>query len=223
MENEKIIRDVLDILKIPDIGQSLLHKIEELKFILSRSINTYRDAAEMLKPPKRAPQDVNGTEFELHRVGENLWIPSIPSLLEKMDDSAYNIVPQPLIDYIAHIQTEKGVVVMKPGVELAALKGRVFDLFVEKISPDFIWGIVNERRMDRSGIIDPDPRTGKNTFQNVKENAEKDEIIKLLLYYLLTCESYYHHVANEFFYRWKPLIDSRLLTELTERTEPSAT
>lgn len=225
MENEKIIQEVLDLLKIPDVGWSLLHKIEELKFILSRNIDTYRNAAGMLKPSQESFQTVKGTKFELNRVGENLWIPSLappPPPPGKMDANAYDIIPQPLIDYIVHTRTEKGIVVMKPGVELPALKGRVFDLFFEKVNPVFIWGVAAERQLDRSGFIYPDPRTGKNTFQDLRENAEKDEIIKLLLYYLLTCENYYHHVVNEFFCRWKPLIDSQLLTGLTELTEPTA-
>jgi len=127
---------------------------------------------------------------------------------------AYEVIPQAIIDHIVNNQVETGLAKMEPGLKLPELPGRVFDIIFEKCNPQFIRGSIRERE-DEPGFIYPDQRKAKNGFRDVETNAAKNDIIEVLLYYLLSNDDYYHHVVSEFFYRWKPAIDSRLLTRIT--------
>jgi transcriptional regulator with XRE-family HTH domain len=208
MEHEKIIRDAKELLKFPDIGKSLFHKIEELKGILSENIEKYCPLIE--KHPKRKTSHTpEGTRFELRRIGEKLWVPSIP---ENRRCNAYAVIPQPIIDYIVNHRKKTGVIYMKPGLRFSDLPGQVYDLIFEKTSQKYIWGIIQERQENLSEFIYPNGQAVKYVSQDVGENSDKKEVLKLVLYYLLNNQDYYTHVTAEFFYHWKPLIDCQLIT-----------
>ncbi|UCH96020.1 MAG: hypothetical protein JSV88_03995 [Candidatus Aminicenantes bacterium] len=213
MEHEKIIQDVKELLKFPNLGKALFHKIEELKLILARNLNEY------LPMLKRSPGETDtrtnttrGINFELTRVCENLWIPSIPG---KPECNPYEIIPQPLIDYIVDYQVKTGVIEMKPGLRLPEVPGEVYNLTFEKGNPKFIWGTIRKSHDVTPDFIYPHQQANKSSFPALEENPEKSEVIKLLLHYLLSNDDYYKHVAAEFFYRWRPIIDSQLITKST--------
>lgn len=208
MEQEKIIQDVKELLKFPNIGKSLFHKIEELKGILSENIEKYCPLIEE-HPQRKTNHNSRGTRFELRRLSEKLWIPSIP---ENRKSNAYKIIPQPIIDYIVYHQEKTGVIEMKPGLRFPEIPGQVFDLIFEKSSPKYIWGIIQKYQENLSEFIYPNRQSVKSASPDVGENSNKQEILKLVLYYLLNNQDYYSHVTAEFFYHWKPLIDSQLIT-----------
>lgn len=208
MEYEKIIQDVKELLKFSNIGKALFHKIEELKGILSENIEKYCPLIEM-HPQKKNSYTTAGIRFELREIGENLWIPSIP---DKQKFNGYEVIPQPIIDYIINHQRKTGLIEMKPGIRLPEIPGQVFDLIFEKSSPKYIWGIIQTHQEDLSEYIYPTRQTVKTGLQEVGENTDKEEVLKLLLYYLLNNPDYYGHVTAEFFYHWKPLLDSQLIT-----------
>lgn len=210
MEQEKIIQDVKDLLKFPGIGKSLLHKIEELKGVISGNIEKYCSLIEE-HPQRKTGHPTAGTRFELRRLSEKLWIPSIP---DNRRSNAYEVIPQPIIDYIVDQQEKPDIIEMKPGLRFPGIPGQVFDLIFEKISPTYIWGIIQPYRENLSGFISPNRQaiTSTPTDIDVGEKRDKQEVLKLVLYYLLNHRDYYTHVAAEFFYHWKPLIDSHLIT-----------
>jgi hypothetical protein len=210
MEQEKIIRDIKELLKFPGIGKSLLHKIEELKGVISGNIEKYSSLIEE-HPQRKTGYPTAGTRFELRRLGEKLWIPSIP---DSRRINAYEVVPQPIIDYIVDNQENAGIIGMKPGLRFPGIPGQVFDLVFEKISPTYIWGMIQPYQENPSEFIYPNRPAITSTPADLEvgEKSDKQEILKLVLYYLLNHRDYYSHVAAEFFYHWKPLIDSHLIT-----------
>ncbi|MGD2090001.1 MAG: hypothetical protein PVH61_27740 [Candidatus Aminicenantes bacterium] len=208
MEHEKIIQDVKELLKFPNIGKSLFHKIEELKGILSENIEKYCPLIEK-HPQEKTGHPSEGTRFELRRISEKLWIPSIPG---NRSNNAYEVIPQPIIDYILNRQEKTGVIEMKPGLSFPDIPGQIFDLIFEKSSPKYIWGIIQQCQENLSEFIYPNRQAVKATAHDVGENSDKQEVLKLVLYYLLNHQDYYTHVTAEFFYHWKPLIDSQLIT-----------
>ena len=208
MENEKTIQDAKELLKFPNIGKSLFHKIEELKGVLSENIENYFPLIEE-HPQRKTSCTPGGTRFELRRLSEKLWVPSIP---ENRSSNAYEVIPQPIIDYIVNHQKKKGVIEMKPGLSFPDIPGQVFDLIFEKSSPKYIWGIIQKCQENISEFIYPNRQAVKTASQDMGENSDKQEVLKLVLYYLLNNQDYYTHVTAEFFYHWKPLIDSQLIT-----------
>jgi hypothetical protein len=208
MEHEKIIRDAKELLKFPNIGKSLIHKIEELKGILSENIEKYCPLMEK-HPQRKTRQTPEGTRFELRRVSGKLWVPTLP---ENRSSNAYEVIPQPIIDYIVNHREKPGVIEMKPGLRFPDTPGLVFDLIFEKSSPKYIWGIIQKFQENISEFIYPNRQAVKSASQDVGENSDKQEVLKLVLYYLLNNRDYYTHVTAEFFYHWKPLIDSQLIT-----------
>ena len=208
MEHEKIIQDAKELLKFPNIGKSLFHKIEELKGILSENIEKYCPLIEK-HPQRQTGHTPVGTRFELRRISEKLWIPSIS---ENRSSNAYEVIPQPIIDYIVNHREKTGVIEMKPGLRFPDIPGQVFDLIFEKSSPKYIWGIIQKCQESISEFIYPNRQAVKSASQDVGENSDKQEVLKLVLFYLLNNREYYTHVTAEFLYHWKPLIDSQLIT-----------
>jgi hypothetical protein len=208
MELEKIIQDARELLKFPNIGKSLFHKIEELKGILSENIEKYCPLIEE-HPQRKTNFTTGGTRFELRRLSEKLWIPTIP---ENRKSNAYKVIPQPIIDYIVYNQEKTGVIEMKPGLRFPDIPGQFFDLIFEKSNPKYIWGIIQKYQENLSEFIYPNRQVVKSASPDVGENSNKQEVLKLVLYYLLNNQDYYSHVTAEFFYHWKPLIDSQLIT-----------
>jgi len=208
MEHEKIIQDTIELLKFPNIGKSLLHKIEELKRVLSENIEKYYPLIE--KHPHRKTGHVEeGTRFELRRISEKLWI---PSMQDNRKSNAYEVISQPIIDFIVKDQGKPGVIEMKPGLRFPDIPGQVFDLIFEKSGPKYIWGIIRKYQENLSEFIYPNRQAINSISREVGENSDKQEVLKLMLYYLLNNRDYYTQITAEFFYHWKPLIDSQLLT-----------
>jgi hypothetical protein len=207
MEHEKIIQDAKELLKFPNIGKSLFHKIEELKGVLSENIEKYCPLLEK-HPQKKTGHTPEGIRFELRRISEKLWIPSIP---ENRGSNAYEVIPQLIIDYIVNQQRKTGVIEMKPGLRFPDIPGQVFDLIFEQSSPKYIWGIIQEFQENISEVIYPNRQAVKSASLDVGEKSDKQEVLKLVLYYLLNNQDYYTHVTAEFFYHWKPLIDNQLI------------
>lgn len=208
MEYEKIIQDAKELLKFPNIGKSLFHKIEELKGILSENIEKYCPLMEK-HPQGKTSHTTEGTRFELRRMSEKLWVPSLP---ENRSSNAYEVIPQPIIDYIVNHQEKTGVIELKPGLRFPDIPGQIFDLIFEKSNPKYIWGIIQKYQENISEFIYPNWQAVKSPSPDVGENSDKQEVLKLILYYLLNNQDYYKHVTAEFFYHWKPLIDSQLIT-----------
>ena len=210
MADEKILQDVIDLLKLPGIDLALHHKVEELKQLVSRNLTEYLPLIGWQSPQKKGAA-FKGIEFNLIRMGKGLWIPIIT---ENPDCDAYEVIPQAVVDHIVNHPVETGLAKMEPGLKLPELPGQVFDIIFEKCDSKFIRGNIHQRQ-DKSDIIYPDQRKAKNGFRDVGTDAARNDIIEALLYYLLSNDDYYHHVVSEFFYRWKPAVDSRLLTGTT--------
>lgn len=211
-EKEKLLREAGELLTIPNIGQSLKHKILELKLALARNIDYYQPSGEAEIP--KQPHFLKGTGFKITRLNKNLWIPSIPG---RTEDDVYLFIPPPIVDYIIEQNLEMGVINMQSGLKFPGLKGRVFNLSFEKHTENCISGIINEVSDNECNFISPENLVAEIDRWAFGEKQEKIEVIKLLMYYLITFDNYYNHVAAEFFLHWKQLIDNQLLTQVNAK------
>lgn len=195
MNHDKILCELEDLLSIPEFKRILVHRIEELKLLLSKDIEHYRNITGMIIPPgkKKLP---GGIHFELIRVGNSLWIPSLP---ERPECETYEYIPQVIIDYIVDFKLEQGGIKMISGLKFPGLKGRIFNLNFEKHSGNFISGIIVEKKAKKVKDNDIDPVPPENVSFSDMES---------LFRYLLIYPGYYRHVIREFLLMWKPLLDS---------------
>jgi hypothetical protein len=208
-EVEKLIEETRALLLIPGISKALKHKILELKAAISRNIDYYQTAEEA--EVEKKPHTLKGTRFKITRIQENLWIPSIPG---NNCNDIYQVIPQPIVDYIVDNVGNIGVINMQNGLKFPGIKGRVFDLSFEKQNDYCITGIIHEVKENGADSISPDNLAAVMGLPGVAGKPEKIEVIKLLAFYLANVDAFYNHVASEFFLHWKQLIDGQLLAKI---------
>lgn len=207
-ENNKIINQFRELLNIPTFKKVMVHKIEELKILLSEDIGHYNELRTMLDagtvPELSEENKEKRVAFQLRRMGKDLWIPILPNQ-RKGDTDVYQVVPEAVIDYMVEYKTEPGLIVAKPGLKLPALPGKTFDLYFERLREDFISGIiagdrlVGEKPMPEPPGMDP-------------SSPQKDVDLKSLrrfFQYLMNHPVLYTHMINQFELVWKPLLDRR--------------
>lgn len=200
-ENQKIFRQFKELLNIPTFKKVMVHKIEELKILLSEDIGHFNQLRTMLDsapvPELTGDKKVERVAFQLKRVGQDLWIPTLPNQ-RKGDTDVYQIVPEALIDYMVEYETEPGIIVAKPGLKLPVLPGRTFDLYFERLRDDFITGIIAGETV------------AINPVRDEKINTNKEVDLKSLhqfFEYLMHYPVLYTHMINQFELVWKPLLD----------------
>jgi hypothetical protein len=209
-EADELLKEARDLLFIPNIGRALEHKILELKEAIARNIGSYQITE---APKEQRRHSLKGIGFRINRIGKNLWIPSIP---ENPKTDVYQVIPQPIVDYIVKTDIDTGVINMQSGLKFPALKGRVFNLSFEKHNYHFITGIINEVKAD-NGLLSAENQAAAIDPLLHGETPKKAEVIKLIVYYLANFDPFYNHVASEFFLHWKQLIDHQLLARVNAK------
>jgi hypothetical protein len=206
-ETEELLNEARDILSVRHFGDALRHKILELKEGIARNIDPHQ-STEAPKDRRRHPR--NGIDFSITRLGQNLWIPSITA---KTETEVYQVIPQPIVEYIVKMDVETGVINMQSGLKFSGLKGRAFNLSFEKHNDHFITGIIEEVKADND-LLSAENQTAALDLLLHGQTPEKTEVIKLIVYYLASFDIFYNHVASEFFLHWKQLIDNQLLDKV---------
>lgn len=218
-EIEKILNTVRDILQIPFAGNSLKYKILLIKDDLARNIDFFRDPDDC-EPPKKN-QSLKGIRFELSRLGPNLWVPTIP------DDRTCNVnhfVPDVIVNHIIDKDVKEGLIHMESGLRFPGLKERVFNLSYEKHNRFFYSGVIKETNASNCNVVYPENQADcfgslcdyMEMLAKGENKANKIDVIKMLIYHLVDSDSFFKHVASEYFLRWKPLFDQQLLTKFKE-------
>lgn len=210
MNPERLLSELKDLTLIPNFQRALYHKVEELKIILSEDIESFSRISRTIEPVQRVRKEREGREFQLARFGDSLWIPSL--VHHAPVNNIYAIIPQAVVDYISRFDIEPGVIVMKTGKTFPGCKDRVYDISFERHSDRFISGVIGEQKAVGGDTVHcdtpPDPDPDEQLYNEMGEMAEN---LKLLVSYLLKNPDFYRHVISDFFIRWKPLMDMRLI------------
>lgn len=211
MVNE-LIEELKDLIEVPEVERIIFHKVEEIKGLLSKNIELYRDIEESLlelkSPKNKGKMHLYGQLFELTLIGKKTWIPSMPYQPNDCDIS--EIIPREIIDFIVKYGAQTGMPILLPGLRLPGLEERKFDLSFEKINNRRFTGIIYEHGGDKK-IVKIKNHEGK------VDSEVKYKKIKELNSYLIKSDDYFIHVNSEFECRWKPLIDSEVLEELNAK------
>lgn len=205
---ERLIREISDILEIPEIGDVLRQKILELKAMATKFRGAFIPAP---LPENRAPSKLSdltpGVEFDLALLGNNLWIPSLPSDPGRTDVS--DVISQSMLDYIGEQSLNKKTPhFMARGLRFPGHEGRVFDMVLEMIEPAYIRGVIHGR-VDKHPDVPAVNEPAKADPGDSSENMNERQLLQLVFRYMADNKDFYNYVASEFLYHWKPFLDQQ--------------
>ena len=131
-----------DIIEFPILGTALYFKMMEYKDLISANINVFTNIQELRntlkKEQKKWPKSSDYNKFELVKIGEKLWIPVLPG---KKDCKPSEIFPGKLVDFIVEKSTP-GIIQKHDNLVVPGVKGKVVDIWFEKIQDDYIHGLI---------------------------------------------------------------------------------
>jgi hypothetical protein len=220
MEKQRIIDELTELLNIPQFERIIYHKIEELKMYFRDEISLYNNLKKDFQKAaygnmqiyENAEQIRSQTyRFELDKNENNVWIPteiepSPPSMSE-----INNIIPPEVIEYITHFKSNPTKIETINNFTLPALRGKIYNLRFAKYSDHHALGTITEIRTKKES---PHPAAETDNIVDINDFYKKDTVelnYKELMYYMEKFPAFKEHVFSEFFMRWKPLIDEKLL------------
>lgn len=216
--------DVNGLLQLPNASRALKHRILEIKESLAVSIDHFRGSNASDDMEQNRPV-LKGVRFEISRMGDNLWIASVPGSFFP-DIKVNDIIPDQVVRYISGKDVEEGVIFLERGLRFPGLKDRVFNISYEK-NKNFIRGVIDENNADSFNFFSPENLSQEISKmcqggENQGENDEaKIEVIKNIIYHLVNSDKFFSHVASEFFCHWKPLFDNELLEKFATISKSS--
>lgn len=246
-DKQEVIKEFSELINVPQFERIIIHKINELKELFSEEIELYRNIKDNFsenssaapldnKAPAAALPPVNGGDpvrfisqysFQLDRDPGGEWLPACIDPPPPI--SPGEIVPPEIIKYIATFEPNPGKIEIRKNFTLPSLDGRYFDLNFTRYSHHHALGMIAEHK-----IIPFTPRRTNNTAPAPCEtNAVVNNIINIndtnskspekgdfrsLIYYMEQFPALKKHIFTEFFMKWKPLIDNRLIESKAERS-----
>ena len=205
IDKENAIEDFKNLIELPILGKALYFKMMEYKDAIAANIEEFKDIVELRNLVKKNtetwPKTSNDLKFEIVKIRGTLWVPVITG---KKDCEPSKIIPGKLVDYILQMAGEMGPGYIKRDSNLIVpgIKGKVFDIWFEKLRDDYIHGVIKSTLFESkiSYAVDIEKE-----FQDLK-NIDFDEMYAI---FRLMFESadFMKQIIKE--YRcWKNLIDS---------------
>lgn len=192
-ENE-LIEDFSNLIRlpIPDLRLAIWHKAEELKQQFKKDIDEFQKVKEIIepgKPEKKKEEPAKPVEqigFELQKK-KAVW------KVKPVD------IPKDIVKQIVNQNVALGY----PNIRKFKIKdGRTLNVTFEKHTKDFYTGSIMEKGTEKAKKKTPSKQARK-----ADKRTEKKEDLEIFLTYLMTNETFYDWMIDEFFERLKPLID----------------
>lgn len=206
-EKEKLLREIADILDIKELGVILEQKVFELKALATKFVGDFREEP---KPETSESPDFfrefPGLNFELDRLGNSFWVPTLPSRPGATFVS--DEFPVEISDYIRKQPMDKDIINMARNLRFPRHKDVLFDIIFVLDGPAHISGVLHKRR-------DPAPdKPAVNEVvlgdpEDIAEALTDDAELQLLFKYLMISKEFYDYVRSELYYRWKPFLDQQ--------------
>jgi hypothetical protein len=182
INREQLLEEVAELIQIPEVGQRLHHKIEELKELYRNNLGYYHEIG--LIKTDFSSESFDGKPFLITRRGKQ-WEKSIN-------------IPQQIVDYVVKSEIEPGLTKMERGVKFPGLTGK-YTITLEKLDNRRITGIIKIEKTTPGSQLDLQPLPP----------AREDDFMEFI-FYLTTNRALYEQIMTDFRLRWKPAIDNRL-------------
>jgi len=172
---EKAVEDFKNFIELPILGKALYMKMKQYKELISANIEEFKNIVELRnlvkKNANKWPKTSNDHEFEIVKA-QGIWIPVFPG---DKDIEAYRIIPGELVNYIVK-EADAGIIQRKNNLTIPGIKGRVFNLWFEKLRDDYIYGIIKTTiaKAEPNYIIDIDDTTIKEL-----KNIDYDKMFEI--------------------------------------------
>jgi len=130
------------IIELPIWGTALYFKMSEFMDVISSNIDEFKSISKLRdivkNKTKKWPKSSDFIKFDVIKIDNKLWV---PVLTEKKDSKPSEILPGELVDFIVEKSTT-GIIQKHNNLIVPGFKGKVVDLWFEKISDDYIFGII---------------------------------------------------------------------------------
>lgn len=227
MEKQKLLEELGDLLNVPQIERIIAHKLEEVKDVYEEEIDIYLNLRNDFRKTaygnmyvfdgmeKETLQTFPTYRFELDKDKDNTW--KITDIEPPLPPGyhLHDIFPPLIIQYMISFEIHPTRIETVAHFTHPKLKGRTFNLRFTRYSNHHILGAITEIQtqvddtssaatMEREldNLVDID-----DYYKN--DNAEMN--YKELMYYMEKYPAFREHIFSEFFMKWKPLIDGKLL------------
>ncbi len=227
MEKQKLLQELGELLNVPQIERIIAHKLEEVKNFYQDEIDLYLNIRNNFRKTvygnmyvcegieQDAPQTFPTYRFELDKDKKNTWKlteiePSLPPGYH-VDD----MFPPLIIDFMTSFDIHPTKIEAATHFTHPKLRGRTFNLRFTKYSDHHLLGTITEIQTQVSNT--PATFTQEKELDNLVDindyykNDKAELNYKELMYYMEKYPAFREHIFSEFFMKWKPLIDGRLL------------
>ena len=189
------------IIELPIWGTALYFKMIEYMDAISANIEEFKNICElrnMVKTKtKKWPKSSDFIKFEVVKIDNKLWV---PVLTEKKDSKPSEILPGKLVDFIVEKSTV-GIIQKHNNLIVPGFKGKVVDLWFEKISDDYIYGIIKWIGLPGEKI---DHNIDFNQAINDLKNIDFDEM-NAVFRLIFESSDFRSHIVREYRKVWKGL------------------
>jgi len=227
MEKQKLLQELGELLNIPQIERIIAHKLEEVKNFYKDEIDLYLDIRNNFRKKAygnmyvcegmeaEAQQTFQTYRFELDKDTDNTWKitdiePSLPA-----GHYIHEIIPPLLINYMTSFEIHPTRIETAAHFTHPKLRGRTFNLRFTRYSDYHLLGAVTEIQTQVNDA--PSASTMESELDNLVDindyykNDKAEMNYKELMYYMEKYPAFREHIFSEFFMKWKPLIDGKLL------------
>ncbi|MGD2091752.1 MAG: hypothetical protein PVH61_36600 [Candidatus Aminicenantes bacterium] len=191
------------IIELPIWGTALYLKMSEYMDVISTDIDEFKnlsDLRDMVKnKTKKWPKSSDFIKFEVVNIDDKLWV---PVLTEKKDSKPSEILPGKLVDFIVEKSTI-GIIQKKNNLIVPGFKEKVVDLWFEKISDDYIYGIIKWTELPLEKI---EHNIDFNQAINDLKNVDFDEM-NAVFRHIFESSDFRNRILSEYRKIWKGLND----------------
>lgn len=227
MEKQKLLQELGELLNIPQIERIIAHKLEEAKNFYKDEIDLYLSLRNNFRKTaygnmyvyegmeQETPQTFPTYRFELDKDKQNTWNlteiePALPPGYHIND-----IFPPLIIEYMTSFEIHPTRIETATHFTHPKLQGRTFNLRFTRYSDYHLLGTITEIQTQVNDAHSAS--TMERELDNLvdindyykNDNAELN--YKELMYYMEKYPAFREHIFSEFFMKWKPLIDGKLL------------
>jgi len=197
IDKEQAIEDFKNLFEYPLLGKALCCKINEYKAVIAANIDEFKDIEGLRRLVKKTadkwPKKNNDLEIEFELVStKGMWIPVLPG---KKNFDPSRVIPGELVNYIVKEADEMdyGIIKRESNLTLPGIIGNVFNIWFEKITDDYIFGITKPTKFEQENncitdidqIIDEIKNIDYDKMREVFNLMFEDENFKREIYIAL--------------------------------------
>ncbi|MCP4218195.1 MAG: hypothetical protein GY765_26395 [bacterium] len=220
MDPQQLLAEITELVNIPPVGVILYHKAQELKELNRDELELYRKLKKSFRRDAYGRMQVlqdktSGSPptycFQLDKSVDNMWQVTEIEPYPPPNRPIGNILPSPIVKYMTAFRPNPAQIEENASFALNNLKGRLFNLRFVRYSDTQVLGSIS----DISELQDmPAPRDPENNLVDINEyytGKSTEHDYNDLMAYMEHYPEFKEHIFSEFFLKWKPLLDRKLL------------